>query len=121
MTPIQASLRRSWRSLRPLGVRPRRQGGTHADVKIIDPIWSGAYITRNCSDRLYDPLFAADAKRAIRWGRRSGPTSSGRSRCPQIVTHVPLGEWFGVSAASDKIEFPTPLAPVTVFWGISKK
>ena len=39
----------------------------------------------------------------------------------QIVTHVPLGEWFGVSAASDKIEFPTPLAPVTVFWGISKK
>jgi peptide/nickel transport system substrate-binding protein len=93
-------------------------------VKIIDPIWSGAYVTRNYSDMPYDTLFAVDARRAIRWvrsSRRTEPTSSGRSRCLQIVTHVPLGEWFGVSAASDKIEFPTPLAPVTVFWGISKK
>jgi peptide/nickel transport system substrate-binding protein len=39
----------------------------------------------------------------------------------QVITHVPLGEWFTVSAASDKVEFPTPLAPVPVFWGISKK
>jgi hypothetical protein len=96
----------------------------HADVKIIDPIWSGAYITRNCSDRLYDTLFAVDAKRAIRWGRssrRTGPTSSGRSRRPQIVTHAPLGEWFGVSVAKDKIQFATTLAPVTVFWRIPKK
>jgi len=39
----------------------------------------------------------------------------------QIVTHVRLGEWFGVGAASDKVEFPTPPAPVPVFRGLSKK
>jgi peptide/nickel transport system substrate-binding protein len=39
----------------------------------------------------------------------------------QVVTHVPLGEWFGVGAARDNIAFPKPLPPVTVFWGMSKK
>jgi len=39
----------------------------------------------------------------------------------QVITHVPLGEWFSFSAARDNVEYPTPLAPVTVFWGISKK
>jgi peptide/nickel transport system substrate-binding protein len=39
----------------------------------------------------------------------------------QVVTHVPLGEWFAVGAARDNIVFPSVLPPVTVFWGISKK
>jgi peptide/nickel transport system substrate-binding protein len=39
----------------------------------------------------------------------------------QVVTHVPLGEWIGIGAARDNIQFPKPLSPVTVFWGISKK
>ncbi len=38
----------------------------HSDVKIIDPIWSGAYITRNYGYMLYDTLFAIDAKLAIK-------------------------------------------------------
>jgi len=41
-------------------------------------------------------------------------------RAMQVVTHVPLGEWFAVGAARDNIVFPAVLAPVTVFWGISK-
>ncbi|MDP2333608.1 MAG: ABC transporter substrate-binding protein [Reyranella sp.] len=34
----------------------------HSDVKVLDPIWSGAYITRNHGYMLYDTLFAMDEK-----------------------------------------------------------
>ena len=44
-----------------------------------------------------------------------------QTRAMQVVTHVPLGEWFAIGAARDNIVFPTVLPPVTVFWGISKK
>jgi peptide/nickel transport system substrate-binding protein len=39
----------------------------------------------------------------------------------KIVTHVPLGEWFAVSAVRANIETPAVAPPVTVFWGIAKK
>ena len=39
----------------------------------------------------------------------------------QIVTHIPLGEWFAVWAVRDNIEVPAVPAPITVFWGMSKK
>src|SRR5476649_1550521 len=39
----------------------------------------------------------------------------------QIVTHIPLGEWFAVWAVRDNVEVPAVPAPITVFWGISKK
>ena len=39
----------------------------------------------------------------------------------QVVTHTPLGEWFGVGAVRDNVVLPAVLPPVTVFWGISKK
>ncbi|MSP76228.1 MAG: ABC transporter substrate-binding protein [Rhodospirillaceae bacterium] len=32
----------------------------HSDVKALDPIWSGAYITRNHGYMIYDTLFAVD-------------------------------------------------------------
>jgi peptide/nickel transport system substrate-binding protein len=38
----------------------------HSDVKIIDPIWSGAYITRNYGYMIYDTLFAVDDKLAVK-------------------------------------------------------
>src|SRR5258708_26236751 len=34
----------------------------HSDVKFLDPIWSGAYITRNYGYMVYDTLFAMDEK-----------------------------------------------------------
>ncbi|MBV8836586.1 MAG: ABC transporter substrate-binding protein, partial [Alphaproteobacteria bacterium] len=34
----------------------------HSDVKIIDPIWTTAYISRNAGYMLYDTLFAMDEK-----------------------------------------------------------
>jgi len=33
----------------------------HSDLKILDPIWTPAYITRNHGYMIYDTLFAADA------------------------------------------------------------
>jgi peptide/nickel transport system substrate-binding protein len=44
-----------------------QQGGTmkfvpHADLKVLDPVWTTAYITRNHGYMVYDVLFALDAQ-----------------------------------------------------------
>src|SRR5712664_2797644 len=39
----------------------------------------------------------------------------------QIVTHVPLGEWFAVSAVRANIGTTAVPPPVPVFWGMTKK
>ena len=39
----------------------------------------------------------------------------------ESVTHVPLGEWTGVYAVRSNIETRAVPAPVTAFWGITKK
>ena len=43
----------------------------HADLTIIDPHWTGAYITRNYGYVVYDTLFALDngTSRSRRWSR----------------------------------------------------
>jgi peptide/nickel transport system substrate-binding protein len=51
--------------------RAQRRGGTlrfvpHADLKILDPIWTTAYITRNHGYMIYDTLFALDANLQIK-------------------------------------------------------
>src|SRR5438046_1346253 len=38
----------------------------HSDLKIVDPIWTTAYITRNHGYMVYDTLFAMDEKGEIR-------------------------------------------------------
>src|SRR5215467_4153845 len=38
----------------------------HSDLKLLDPIWSGGYITRNHGYMIYDTLFATDAHGDIR-------------------------------------------------------
>ncbi len=52
-------------------VHAQKRGGTmrfipHADLKILDPIWTTAYITRNHGYMIYDTLFALDANLQIR-------------------------------------------------------
>jgi peptide/nickel transport system substrate-binding protein len=42
-------------------------------------------------------------------------------RAMEIVTHVPLGEWFGVSAVRANIGTMAVPPPITVFWGVTKK
>src|SRR5438105_10903637 len=38
----------------------------HSDLKIVDPIWTTAYITRNHGYMIYDTLFAMDDKGEIK-------------------------------------------------------
>ena len=38
----------------------------HSDLKIVDPIWTTAYISRNHGYMIYDTLFAMDAKGEVR-------------------------------------------------------
>ena len=38
----------------------------HSDLKILDPIWTTAYITRNHGYMIYDTLFAIDANGQIK-------------------------------------------------------
>lgn len=52
-------------------VHAQKKGGTlrfvpHADLKILDPVWTTAYITRNHGYMIYDTLFAVDANLQVR-------------------------------------------------------
>jgi peptide/nickel transport system substrate-binding protein len=38
----------------------------HSDVKAVDPVWSGAYITRNLGYMIWDTLFAVDEKLQVK-------------------------------------------------------
>src|SRR6186713_517991 len=42
------------------------KGVMHSDLKIVDPIWTTAYITRNHGYMIYDTLFAMDEKGEIK-------------------------------------------------------
>ena len=58
-------------SLRAPSVHAQKRGGTlrfvpHADLKILDPIWTTAYITRNHGYMIFDTLFALDADLKLR-------------------------------------------------------
>ena len=58
----------------------------NGNLKILDPIWTTAYITRDHGYMIYDTLFATDAngQSSRRWSTSTTcrPTSSrGRSRC----------------------------------------
>jgi peptide/nickel transport system substrate-binding protein len=52
-------------------VQAQKRGGTmrfipHADLKVLDPIWTTAYITRNHAYMIYDTLFGTDDKLQIK-------------------------------------------------------
>jgi peptide/nickel transport system substrate-binding protein len=58
-------------ALRAPAVHAQKRLGTlrfvpHADLKILDPIWTTAYITRNHGYMVYDTLFALDVSLRIR-------------------------------------------------------
>jgi peptide/nickel transport system substrate-binding protein len=55
----------------PAASRAQKSGGTlrfvaQADLKILDPVWTTAYITRNHAYLVYDTLFGTDEKLNIR-------------------------------------------------------
>ena len=52
--------------LAPAGAENMLRVVMHSDLKIVDPIWTTAYIARNHGYMIYDTLFAMDAKGEIR-------------------------------------------------------
>src|SRR6266568_947870 len=76
-TPHSGTLmRKSWIALAALAALAASAFDTHAqvtlravmhsDLKIVDPIWTTAYITRNHGYMIYDTLFAMDEKGEIK-------------------------------------------------------
>src|SRR5437868_13531769 len=69
-------MRMRWKILAALGAFAASVSGApaevalravmHSDVKIVDPIWTTAYITRNHGYMVYDTLFAMDEKGEIK-------------------------------------------------------
>src|SRR5437016_6180331 len=69
-------MRTGWKILAALGLLAALLGAAraevtiravmHSDLKIVDPIWTTAYITRNHGYMIYDTLFAMDEKGEIR-------------------------------------------------------
>ncbi len=53
-------------TLMPAAAQTTLRAVMHSDLKIIDPIWTTAYITRNHGYMIYDTLFAMDADGAIK-------------------------------------------------------
>ena len=53
-------------ALRPASAQVTLKAVMHSDVKIVDPIWTTAYITRNHGYMVYDTLFAMDEKGEIK-------------------------------------------------------
>src|ERR1700675_90305 len=55
----------------PAFAQSPRRGGTLrfipiADLKVLDPIWTTAYVTRDHAYMIYDTLFATDANYQVR-------------------------------------------------------
>ncbi len=53
-------------TIQPVAAQTTLRVVMHSDLKIVDPIWTTAYITRNHGYMVYDTLFAMDADGAIK-------------------------------------------------------
>ena len=49
----------------PAGAQTTLKMVAHSDLKVLDPIWTTAFITRNHGYMIYDVLFARDAELRI--------------------------------------------------------
>src|SRR5262247_3718882 len=50
----------------PVNAQKTLRAVMHSDLKILDPIWTTAYIVRNHGYMIYDTLFAIDANGEVR-------------------------------------------------------
>ena len=96
-------------------------------VDILDPLMT-PYLAATCDkaragwpcDETMEKLRDAYALAATPEERKKAAEEVQR-HFAAIVTHVPLGEWFGVSAVRNNIGTRPVPPPVTVFWGMTKK
>ncbi len=112
---------------------PPADGGWNAfstswsQVDILDPLMT-PYLQSNCEkarpgwpcdeamEKLRDKFVKAETP-----AEKKAVAEEVQKHALQIVTHVPLGEWFGAGAVRANIGTMAVPPPVTVFWGITKK
>ncbi|HMK78761.1 MAG TPA: ABC transporter substrate-binding protein [Xanthobacteraceae bacterium] len=112
---------------------PITEGGWNAfatswvQADLLDPLMT-PFLAANCEKaRAGWPCDAAIEKVRDAYARASAPEEKKRIATEaqvlntQVVTHIPLGEWYQVGAVRANVTLPEPLPPVTVFWGVEKK
>jgi peptide/nickel transport system substrate-binding protein len=112
---------------------PPSEGGWTAfatswvQVDILDPLMT-PYLAATCDKaRAGWPCDAEleklrdDYVRSSTFEEKKAAAEAVQRRFVEVVTHVHLGEWVGVSAVRSNIETRPVPPPVTTFWGISKK
>jgi peptide/nickel transport system substrate-binding protein len=102
-------------------------GTSWVQLDILDPVMT-PWLVSTCEkaragwpcdadmEKLRDAFIAADTPAA-----KKAAADAVQTHAMQIVTHVPLGEWFGVWAVRSNIETAAVPPPITVFWGVGKK
>ncbi|QQS11573.1 MAG: ABC transporter substrate-binding protein [Rhodospirillales bacterium] len=112
---------------------PPSEGGWSAfstswsHVDILDPVMT-PYLVATCDkarpgwpcDEKMEKLRDAYAKEPDP-ARKKALAEEAQKYNLEIVTHVPLGEWFGVAAVGKNVVAPKEAPPVTVFWGMGKR
>ncbi len=66
LTVVLAMLSSLVGTFSPVSAQTTLRAVMHSDLKIVDPIWTTAYITRNHGYMVYDTLFAMDADGVIK-------------------------------------------------------
>ncbi|MFI5002759.1 MAG: ABC transporter substrate-binding protein [Reyranellales bacterium] len=112
---------------------PPSEGGWNAfgtawsQIDILDPLMT-PYLAATCDKARAGWPCDADMEKlrdvfvqATTPAEKKAAADAVQAHAMKIVTHIPLGEWFAVSAVRDNVVYPPVLAPVTVFWGVSKK
>ena len=102
-------------------------GTSWAQVDILDPLMT-PNLAATCEkaragwpcdagmEKLRDKFVSAtteDEKKAV--------AAEVQTYAMQIVTHIPLGEWYGVTAVRANVSTREIPAQITAFWGMSKK
>jgi peptide/nickel transport system substrate-binding protein len=98
-----------------------------AQVDLLDPLMT-PFLAANCEKaRTGWPCDAAMEKLRDAYARANDPAERQRIAVQaqvlntQVVTHIPLGEWYAVGAVRANVTYLDPLPPVAVFWGAEKK
>jgi peptide/nickel transport system substrate-binding protein len=112
---------------------PVSEGGWNAfstswsQVDILDPLMT-PFLIASCDkarsgwpcdeelEKLRDKYVQATTE-----AEKKAAATAVQERAIKVVTHVPLGEWFGVSAVRSNIGTLNPPPPLPVFWGVTKK
>jgi peptide/nickel transport system substrate-binding protein len=102
-------------------------GTSWSQVDILDPVMT-PWLVSTCEkaragwpcdpemEKLRDGFIAAGTP-----AEKKAAAEAVQKYALQIVTHIPLGEWFPVWAVRSNVETNPVPPPVTVFWGVSKK